>query len=62
MRYLVVLLLAGCSSGVWVQDGKTEQDRKRDLYACERDAAVVVDKGTKGMRRRCMESKGWTRQ
>lgn len=59
--YLAVLLLSGCASAVWTQPGKTTEDRKRDLYECERDAAPLrsTEVPSKGMRRRCMESKGW---
>lgn len=62
MRYLFVLLLAGCST-VWTQPGTSEADFKRDAYECERDAAPVRNGfQAMGMQERCMESKGWRKK
>lgn len=63
MRYLLVLmLLAGCvshSRSTWTQEGKTDQDMKQDLYACDKEnrAVIPVDRGT--AINRCMEARGW---
>lgn len=38
---LAVVLLAGCTSGHWVQAGKTDLDSRRDYADCEN---VIVTK------------------
>lgn len=53
-----ILLLEGCSArDGWVRPDMTEQQRKADLYACERDQRMV-DAGPRFFRR-CMEAKGY---
>lgn len=59
MRYLFVLLLAGCVT--YDKPGSTEADYNRDMYECEKDVAPVQDAARRlPMIRRCMTVKGWT--
>lgn len=44
----------------WVQADVTEQDRKVDLYTCERDMRLA-QQGPPFFRR-CMEAKGYIQQ
>lgn len=57
MRYLPILLLAGCST-TWVHPTKDEQDLKVDRYECNRDAmgAGVM---SHSMFKMCMDARGW---
>lgn len=59
MKYLFVLLMAGCSTH-YVQAGKTSQDFERDLHECERDFAAMYDRLAAEIRiERCLKAKGW---
>ena len=59
MRYLFVLLLAGCSTH-YVQDGRTEMDFERDLNECEGLFASMQNRWIAELRiDRCLKSKGW---
>ena len=55
----VGLVSCGLREG-WVKADMTEQQRKADLYACERDMRMA-DAGP-GLFRRCMEAKGYTQE
>lgn len=63
MRFIVlsVFLLAACVShgrSDWNQSGKSEQDMKTDLYACDQE--VIATPAQRGDSiNRCMEAKGW---
>lgn len=62
----VLLMVAGCSTGRWVQEGKTELDSRRDAFDCEN---VIVTKHGGWQRvepftaameiRECMQLKGY---
>lgn len=63
---VLVLLLAGCAQGRWVQVGKTELDGRKDYFDCEN---VIVTKHGGWQRvepftaameiRECMQVKGY---
>lgn len=58
MRYIFVLLLAGCVN--YTKPGSTEAEYNRAMYDCERDAAPVQDVARRlPMIQRCMSIKGW---
>lgn len=61
-----VILLAGCTMGRWVQEGKTDLDSRRDYFDCEN--VIVTKHGgwqhvepfTAAMEiRECMQVKGY---
>jgi hypothetical protein len=63
---VLVLLLAGCVQGRWVQAGKTKMDARRDYFDCEN--VIVTKHGgwqrvepfTAGMEiSECMQLKGY---
>lgn len=59
MKYLFVLLLAGCSTH-YIQDGKTSADFEMDLEYCERGYAAMHDRIAAEIRiDRCLKSRGW---
>ena len=63
---LVVVLVAGCTTGHWVQTGKSDLDSRRDAFDCEN---VIVTKHGGWQRvepitaameiRECMQVKGY---
>jgi hypothetical protein len=67
MRYLIVLLLAGCATQpqyVWVKPGATEADFNTDVGYCRAQAFGVP--GAMGnllqvaaVQSACMQGKGW---
>jgi hypothetical protein len=59
MRYLLILLLAGCSGG-FVKQGAQPGEWERDLYACRKEAAPAA--GTREYTRTmdgCLGLKCW---
>jgi hypothetical protein len=58
MRYLAVLLLAGCASH-WDRPGGTADAFERDLYACQKDAAAAPTQRYERMVDACLRLKGW---
>ena len=62
----VLLMVVGCSTGRWVQNGKTDLDSRRDSFDCEN---VIVTKHGGWQRvepftaameiRECMQVKGY---
>ena len=62
----VLLMVGGCSTGRWVQEGKTDLDSRRDAFDCEN---VIVTKHGGWQRvepftaameiRECMQLKGY---
>lgn len=66
MRYLVVLLLAGCATTehVWDKPGASEQDWHMDRGACNAQAASHAPLGSVQWAvifGSCMNGKGWQR-
>jgi hypothetical protein len=63
MRYLIVLLLAGCATteGSWSKSGATEHDLHMDRGQCtaQMEAAPVSLLLRKSMFPACMQGKGW---
>lgn len=67
MRYLLILLLAGCATHadpVWMKEGSTRADFDADLGYCRAQAFSVP--GAMGnllqvamVQRSCMEGRGW---
>jgi|WetSurMetagenome_2_1015567.scaffolds.fasta_scaffold603638_2 hypothetical protein len=66
MRTLIFLLIvtssgiAGCAVEGWTKPKMTDQQRKTDLYECDRDARRIGE-GVPYFRS-CMEAKGYTQQ
>lgn len=60
MRYLVVLMLAGCAS--YTHPSKSAADLKTDQYECQRDALQAGAGGLLyfAMTDACMEARGWS--
>lgn len=59
MRYLLVLMLAGCATQ-WNHATKTEQEMHEDAFRCERSAATQINPGERSqMFERCMYAQGW---
>jgi len=58
-RYLIILLLAGCTT-TFVHPTKTNAEYQRDIYECERDAAPAQEPGrVRHLVISCMGVKGW---
>ena len=54
--------IPGCVKRVWVKEGSTRADYKKDSYECERDMRQVnYGRGDspRGFYNRCMEARGW---
>lgn len=65
MRYLIVLLLAGCST-TWRHETKSNQEFHQDAFNCSRAAAASVPRGglpedlqRNRMEEQCMRAQGW---
>lgn len=60
MRYLFVLLLAGCGGGFYKEDAEPGE-WNRDLYACRKEAAPAAGQGMiyTRMMDECLALKGW---
>lgn len=63
MRYLVVVLLSGCTTQ-YAHPTKSDAEFQRDVYECERDAAPAARQPIvyERMLDRCLEIKGWARR
>lgn len=63
MRYLLVLLLAGCATE-WVQEGATEKDFRMADGQCNAQALSANVGGFTRMSiyEYCMQGKGWQRK
>lgn len=61
MRYLVLILLAGCATdGGWVKPGTTEQDFITDRGACVAQAYAVPNPQQQAMiLAGCLQGRGW---
>lgn len=65
MKYLVVLLLAGCagSNATWTKPGGTDADLKKDLEACRSSHSMAVLALGIGRAEiemeKCMNERGW---
>ena len=65
MRYLIVILLAGCAPTIWNREGATEKDFNMDRGQCNAQALSVP--GATNLQRNavfdnCMVGKGWRAQ
>lgn len=62
MRYLLLLLLAGCATRL-DKPGGTAEGFQRDLYACKKDAVAAPTKARfERMVDDCLALKGWREQ
>jgi hypothetical protein len=65
-----VVLVAGCSvsliQGDWTKPGGTEEQRRKDVYECERDVRLTYPHEATGAARRlaekCLTERGYTRR
>lgn len=78
MRFKAVILVVsgsflavtGCAEKVWVKDGASQQDFKRDSYSCERDmrqsgyygSGLLGAVAAMEFSNRCMEAAGYSMQ
>lgn len=60
MRYLIVLLLAGCAAGGWEKPGSTSQDFYEARGQCVAQAQLAPTGQQQNMiLAGCMQGKGW---
>ncbi len=59
MRYLIVLLLAGCTQYVWVKPDATHQDFNRDSGQCKAQAFGAPPAQAAIVYSNCMYGKDW---
>ncbi len=65
VRYLMVLLLAGCAASdyVWYKPGATAQSLEADQSECTKQASATLDWGSRALlesrRASCMREKDW---
>jgi hypothetical protein len=65
MRYLMVLVLAGCATS-WHHPSKGEQDFHKDRFACDEKATAAIpflsgpfDDTREEFVRSCLRARGW---
>ena len=57
---VLVALAAGCATvGAWQQEGKTEQEQKKDEWECAKEVQYMLPWDRTKMFRLCMGARGW---
>ena len=60
ITFLAVLLFAGCVTGRWVQEGKTDEDIERDQQDCE--TLITEEEGGEILPEQFTSTRFWQRE